>query len=398
MADAFATAIATLAACGMSASTIALSRLARQHGGRAFPLSNSNHTSEQSKDASVDSVAYDFSTHVDPVPVSEEDIAADPCVPPDHKRTYMSTIADRTRGGAITIDSDSDSDRNKAGPSAPRTHPNQPACKCVTCGSDLWPQCEACQNAARAQMQVQISHSHPPYWDESLNSMRVHYVNLDAAEDYDEWRAVAQLAAPAQVTRIQRVQNELMWRSYSAQRTLLLEFKYRKGFLSGDVRRSISMAEPRTPELNGTNVPVGIEAPMWHGTKQASPRIITNSAYGWCRSYAAALGSAGTGSYFADDLQYSLAGYAYTSARTNKRKERHVILADVLLGARHQGGNGTIVRAPPMPPDSWWRTHAVPDEMDLPLEFDSVRNVNMSVVYGQGIALAYPRYIVSLAN
>ena len=123
------------------------------------------------------------------------------------------------------------------------------------------------------------------------------------------------------MVKLQRVQNSKLWHNYASNRQACLHEKYAKGWLAGDIRMNA--------QSFGTG-PV-LEHSMWHGTRGTNPCDVAGSEFGWCVSHARH-GSLGRGSYFADDAQYSLHGYAWRSVDNEHGPVLTIILADVLAG------------------------------------------------------------------
>jgi serine/threonine protein kinase len=191
--------------------------------------------------------------------------------------------------------------------------------------------------AVRAHMDGLRSDPLPSNWTPGgqtvlvvLDPLQVEYLEVSAI-----FQASLNPAYPANVLRIERVQNPCQWMMYHVKK--------------------------RDMETQGT--PGHGERRLYHGTDEATVPKIVSKAFN--RSYCGKNATFyGEGVYFARDAEYSARD---TYSAPNVRGEKHVFLCRVLVGA-YTLGNG-LMRVPPARADRNGAYDSTVDSVDAPSIF-----------------------------
>uniref|UniRef100_A0A4W5P7J1 Poly [ADP-ribose] polymerase n=1 Tax=Hucho hucho TaxID=62062 RepID=A0A4W5P7J1_9TELE len=203
----------------------------------------------------------------------------------------------------------------------------------------------------RKDLKDDTSVSVPAHWDDMKDSLLMLVPLTPGSKEYKNVEKEFQKTLLNTILKIERVQNESLWKSYQI----------------------------RKKHLEEKNKHTNNEKLLFHGTSSNSITQINN--HGFNRSYAGTHGAAiGNGSYFAVDSSYSARGYSKADAQGNKR----MYLARVLVGEFTRGHAGLIV--PPAKPSG--------KEADL---YDSVTdntsNPTMFVIFND--VQAYPEFLIT---
>ncbi len=175
------------------------------------------------------------------------------------------------------------------------------------------------------------------------------------------WTAISQRLLqnlPAEVVRVERIQNEWLWERYSFAKQRM-------------------MARNRG-EVN--------EMELFHGTSSTPPIEVYKSDFGFDFRYCRPNGLLGTGSYFAQSAAYSDT-YAYTTAD----QLRQVLVAKVLTGSSlYTSTVDYSLTMPPLKPSN-------SSSLFINEHYDTIcsytRDSNIYVVYDH--EKTYPAYVVS---
>ncbi|CAB1332829.1 unnamed protein product [Coregonus sp. 'balchen'] len=204
----------------------------------------------------------------------------------------------------------------------------------------------------RKDLKDDSSVSLPAHWDDMKGSLLMLVPLTPGSKGYNDVEQEFQKTLLNNtIVKIERVQNEALWKSYQIRKNLL---------------------EDKNKHTNNEKL-------LFHGTSSDSITQINN--HGFNRSYAGTHGAAiGNGSYFAVDSRYSAGGYSKADAQGLKR----MYLARVLVGDFTRGQKGLIV--PPAKPSG--------KDADL---YDSVTdntsNPTMFVIFND--VQAYPEFLIT---
>jgi hypothetical protein len=168
----------------------------------------------------------------------------------------------------------------------------------------------------------------PPFWDRSLDTARLHYV--DVARGSEEWQMVSDRFTRGfrcVIERIERVQNAALWYQYVGARRAL----DRKNTSRREHNAPLTFADAtNAADVDGSN-----EQLLIHGSRGTSPRSIAGNA-GFHLNYAN-VGAQGRGIYFAYNTAYSGAGYEYSDGAT-----RQLFVVRVSVGRAESNRNGDV--------------------------------------------------------
>lgn len=143
-----------------------------------------------------------------------------------------------------------------------------------------------------------------------------------------EWRVVASQFTSSlpkyTITRIERVQNQVLWHRFFSQRQAI-------ALMRGE---------------DGVN-----ERLLFHGTSAVPPPVIFGGSEGFDPRLSVSHGFYGTGSYFAEKASYTDHGYAHRLG-AEPSSPRQMFLAQVLCGTCHDFGtaHGRDLKRPPSVP------------------------------------------------
>ena len=202
----------------------------------------------------------------------------------------------------------------------------------------------------------------------------------------DEWHRVLAAAGDSSrhILSILRVQNPALWDAYATQRSIL-QRKYERGLRSGAVR-----VDDSAPGAGPA-----IVQRLWHGSGSTDPHALARSSLGFCASYCRTNVAYGHGIYFAKHASISRSHYGHAIGDGLVQ----IMLADVLIGAYGEAERGAV--RPPVLAAShpWYRHLAQPGaehRCDSTCPSNMRRSSPIFVLFGQGAALAYPHYIVTM--
>ena len=200
------------------------------------------------------------------------------------------------------------------------------------------------------------SSKYPSWWDPQMTKIELKVVPPTTPEWVKVVSLVHQTLGHAQVTRLERVQNQWLWDRYV-------------------------FAKQRMAEKNGGEVN---EKELFHGTRVTCPEKIYRSEQGFDFRYSA-MGNWGTGTYFAVNASYS---HSYSYAMKEGEEVLHqMFLACVLTGVSYYSPPDPNLKKPPVRPSG-------PFEDQL---YDSVRgntgDTDVYVIYDH--EKAYPAYLLT---
>lgn len=225
--------------------------------------------------------------------------------------------------------------------------------------------------------QVNSKYTFPDTWSSSATS---HNAVVDVDSTSAEFHSVAAKFAKdlpdAAVSRVQRVENVLLYKAYQGNARILHErYSVNGQRLYGD--------EELTKEL-------------WHGTSLTAPEVVVLSSYGTERCHSNDKCMWGQGNYFSTTATYVNNGYAHSLPAEGLKQ---MVLFEVMVGLScNTDSDRSIKKPPPVPADHdvmrLFGSAAPPN-----LSYDSVTGVTMGtrvyITYSTGVAQQYPRYIVT---
>jgi len=218
--------------------------------------------------------------------------------------------------------------------------------------------------------------TYPSLWNSTQASQAIVLeVDATSGEFHDVVAKFVKDMPMAKVSKVERVQNDLLYKAYQGNFRILHE-RY---------------------TVNGMKLfkDADLTKELWHGTSGTSPETVALSAFGTERAYSSDRCMWGAGNYFSTTTSYSN-NYAYKIPGTNSRQ---MVLFEVLTGLVFDSPpNNGLKKPPPLPSDhtvmAKFGSSAPPN-----LQYDSVtgitQNTRVYITYSTGVAQQYPHYIVT---
>lgn len=198
----------------------------------------------------------------------------------------------------------------------------------------------------------------------------------DVPRDSAEWHGVAAKLLKdlpsVTVTRVQRVQNDVAWKSYQHNLAHLRE-RY---------------------TVNGRLILKDLTRELWHGTSLTKPEVVAASPYALEFVHSNPGCMWGAGNYMSTVASYCVFGYEFKMPSG----ERQLMLMEALTGVAVDLPAQILKKPPLMPAD-----HPVMQQLGMAtsanLPYDSVtgitKNARVYITYSSQVAQQYPHYIVT---
>ena len=222
--------------------------------------------------------------------------------------------------------------------------------------------------------------TYPATWNSTqVNQATVVDVDANSGEFHDVAAKFVKDMPAAKVSKVQRVQNDLLYKAYQGNFRILHE-RY---------------------TVNGMRLfkDADLTKELWHGTSGTSPETVALSAFGTERAYSSDRCMWGAGNYFSTTTSFvNNYSYAYKVPGTNSRQ---MVLFEVLAGLVFDSPADNSLKKPPSLPSDHTIMAKFGSSAPPNLQYDSVtgihpwQNTRVYITYSSGVAQQYPQYIVT---